>query len=44
MTRLGSHRPSGWGFFYNDLTSREIRRYHRIIQAKRGTHSETDER
>ena len=35
MTRLGSHRPSGWGFFYNDLTSREIRRYHHLIAASR---------
>ncbi len=37
MTELGSHRPSGWGFFYVNLTRREIQRYHRIIQAKRGS-------
>ena len=36
MSELGSHRPSGWGFFYNNLTRREIRRYHRIIAAQRG--------
>ncbi len=38
MTELGSHRPSGWGFFYNDLTRREIRRYHRLIVARRLAH------
>ena len=35
MTELGSHRPSGWGFFYNDLSRMEIRRYHRLIAAHR---------
>jgi hypothetical protein len=34
MTEPGSKRPSGWGFFYNNLTRREIQRYHRIIAAK----------
>ena len=37
MTEPGSHRSSGWGFFYNNLTRREIQRYHRIIQALRGS-------
>jgi hypothetical protein len=31
MTELGSHRPSGWGFYYTLLTRMEIARYHRII-------------
>ena len=34
MTQAGSHRPSGWGFFYMDLTRSEIRRYHRLIKAR----------
>ena len=39
MTEPGSHRPSGWGFFYNNLTRREIRRYHRLIAARRMAHT-----
>ncbi len=35
MTETGSHQASGWGFFYNDLTRREIARYHRLITAQR---------
>ena len=35
MTELGSHRPSGWGFFYTNLTRHEIRLYHRLILARR---------
>ncbi len=31
MTEMGSHRPSGWGFYYTLLTRMEIARYHRII-------------
>ncbi len=34
MTELGSHRPSGWGFYYTLLTRMEIVRYHRIIKQK----------
>ena len=30
MSELGSHRPSGWGFFYMDLTRWEIDRYQRL--------------
>jgi hypothetical protein len=35
MSEEGSHRPSGWGFFYLDLTRSEIRRYHLLIAARR---------
>jgi hypothetical protein len=35
MTELGSHRPSGWGFFYVNLTRWEIHRYQRLNTAKR---------
>jgi|GEM_PF-1169579 len=31
MTELGSHRPSGWGFFYLDLTKMEIGRYQHLL-------------
>ncbi len=31
LTEKDSTRPSGWGFFYLDLTRREIQRYHRIL-------------
>lgn len=31
MTEQGSGRPSGWGFFYANLTRKEIKRYHQII-------------
>jgi hypothetical protein len=31
LTPLGSHRPSGWGFYYILLTRMEIARYHRFI-------------
>ncbi len=30
MSELGSHRPSGWGFCYMNLTRWEIQRYQRI--------------
>lgn len=33
MTQGGSSRPSGWGFFYLDMTRRMIRKYHRAIAA-----------
>ncbi len=31
ITRRGSRRPSGWGFFYLDMTRHMIRKYHQII-------------
>ena len=33
MTQVGDPRPSGWGFFYLDMTRRMIRKYHRVIAA-----------
>ncbi|HUZ45243.1 MAG TPA: hypothetical protein VMW54_01270 [Terriglobia bacterium] len=34
MTELGDPRPSGWGFYYMDLTRDMIRAYHRAIAGK----------
>jgi hypothetical protein len=31
MTRRGAQRPSGWGFFYLDMTRHMIKKYHRAI-------------
>jgi hypothetical protein len=33
MTEKGDPRPSGWGFYYMELTREEIAAYHRAIQA-----------
>ena len=36
----GARRPSGWGFFYLDMTRRMIRKYHRAITARRRSMSD----
>ncbi len=31
MTQVGDSRPSGWGFYYLNMTRHMIRKYHRVI-------------
>lgn len=37
ITEAASKRPSGWGFFYLDLTANEIQHYHQIIAERSKT-------